>query len=155
MVEFKPCSMLLLRFVRTSLLFVALCWSPGLHAAPNVFLLDAAQLDETRQQVRDGDQDLAKAVEQLRDDARRAMNAGPFSVVHKDAVPPSGDKHDYMSLGPYWWPNPDTPDGLPYVRRDGQRNPGIYEFPDRRYLGEMTDAVETLALAYYFTDDEN
>ena len=38
-------------------------------------------------------------------------------------MPLSGDKHDYMSMGPYWWPNPATPDKLPYIRKDGQTNP--------------------------------
>ncbi len=25
-----------------------------------------------------------------------------------------------MSVGPYWWPDPSKPDGLPYIRRDGE-----------------------------------
>ena len=74
--------------------------------------------------------------------------------MDKKATPPSGDKHDYMSLGPYWWPNPDTSNGLPYIRRDGERFPGIRAISDRTYLGEMSGTVETLALAYYFTGDE-
>ena len=39
-------------------------------------------------------------------------------VDGKKLVAPSGDKHDYISVGTYWWPNPDTSDGLPYIRRD-------------------------------------
>lgn len=135
-------------------LLVSFAWPVRLVAAPRVFLWNAARLEENRQRVRDGDQRLAEAVERLRRDAQRAMEAGPFSVVNKDATPPSGDKHDYMSLGPYWWPNPDTPDGLPYVRRDGRRYPGTRDIPNRRDLGEMCDAVATLATAYFFTDDE-
>src|SRR5690606_36838610 len=38
-----------------------------------------------------------------------------YSVTQKEGVAPSGDKHDYVSLSRYWWPNPDTPSGLPYV----------------------------------------
>ena len=59
-----------------------------------------------------------------------------------------------MSLAPYWWPNPATNDGLPYIQRDGERNPDIYKTRNRSDLGAMTDAVETLSLAYYFTRDE-
>jgi len=33
--------------------------------------------------------------------------------MEKELVPPSGDKHDYMSIGPYWWPDPQQPNGLP------------------------------------------
>jgi hypothetical protein len=74
--------------------------------------------------------------------------------VQKDVTPPSGDKRDYMSLAPYWWPNPDSTDGLPYIRRDGLRNPETAEVTDRRYLGKLSDNVETLALAYFFTREE-
>src|SRR5690606_27126079 len=38
-------------------------------------------------------------------------------------VPPSGDKHDFYAIGKLSWRNPDTPDGLPYSRRDGLTNP--------------------------------
>jgi hypothetical protein len=137
-----------------AVLLAALAWSSSLCAEPKIILWDGAWLEEARERVRNGDPQLAPAVVPLRRDAQRALNNGPFSVVNKDAVPPSGDKHDYMSLGPYWWPNPDTPDGLPYVRRDGRRYPGILKIPNRTHLGEMSDAVETLALAYYFTGDE-
>lgn len=126
----------------------------GLQAAPKVLLWDAEWVEEARGRVNDGDEQLASAVERLRRRAQRALRPGPFSVVNKDALPPSGDKHDYMSLGPYWWPNPDTPNGLPYVRRDGRRYPGIYEIPNRSDLGDMTETVQTLSLAYYFTGDE-
>jgi hypothetical protein len=117
---------------------------------PRVFLLDGARLQTTRQSLLQGDRALAALVR----DANEALSVGPFSVMDKDVTPPSGDKHDFMSQGPYWWPNPDTPNGLPYVRRDGRRNPEIYRLVDDRHMTEMTDAVETLALAYYFTGKE-
>ena len=58
-----------------------------------------------------------------------------------------------MSIGPYWWPDPEKEDGLPYIRRDGQVNPQYHEH-DIVPLGRMSDAVATLALAYYLTDRE-
>ena len=124
--------------------------SPGL---PRVFLLDAASLAKTRDRIVEGAPELAAAVDELRDEADQAVGAGPFSVTHKQAVPPSGDKHDYMSLGPFWWPDPDQPDGLPYIRRDGEVNPETEAY-DRRPLNQMTTAVETLALAWYLTGHE-
>ena len=116
---------------------------------PRVFLLDGKHLQAVRQRIRDGDRSLAPAWAGLKRDAQRALKAGPFSVALKDATPPSGDKHDYMSQAPYFWPNPATTNGLPYIRRDGERNPEINKFPDHRVMDEMVDAVETLALAYY------
>lgn len=88
-------------------------------------------------------------------DANAALDAGPWSVTGKTRMPPSGDVHDYMSLAPYWWPDPKKPDGLPYIRRDGEVDPERDgDAYDRTRLGEMADAVEALGLAYYLTGDE-
>ena len=108
----------------------------------------------TRQRIASGDSRLEPALASLRRDADRALAAGLYSVVDKDVTPPSGDKHDYMSMAPYWWPNPQTKDGLPYIHRDGERNPEIYKTQNRHDLGELSDSVETLSLAFYFTHDE-
>jgi len=43
--------------------------------------------------------------------------------MEESQAPPSGDKHDYMSIAPYFWPDPKKPDGLPYIRHDGKVNP--------------------------------
>src|ERR1035441_3307867 len=94
-------------------------------STPRVFLLDAKYLEAARQRLRDGDKSLAPALAQLQRDEHAALDAGPFSVVSKKVAPPSGAKHDYMSQAPYFWPNPDTTNGMPYVRRDGERNPEI------------------------------
>jgi hypothetical protein len=133
------------------------CAAVGLEArceCPRVFLLNGESLLAARQRLSEGDKQLQPAYEALRRDADRALGAGPFSVVNKSAVPPSGDKHDYMSLAPYWWPNPGTKNGLPYIRRDGERNPDTYQLRNRSDLGSMADTLETLGLAYYFTGDE-
>jgi len=121
---------------------------------PRVFLLDGQYLQTVRQRIRDGDKSLAPALAALERDAKAALKAGPYSVVHKGATPPSGDKHDYLSQAPYFWPNPEAPKGLPYIRRDGERNPEIKKFPDHRLLDEMAEAVETLALAHYLKGDD-
>ena len=81
------------------------------------------------------------------------LGVAPLSVVDKDAIPPSGDRHDYMSQARYFWPDPSKADGLPYVNRDGVTNPEIYCL-DRNRLGDTADRINTLALAYYLTGDE-
>lgn len=86
--------------------------------------------------------------------AEAALKRPTYTVVDKKAVPPSGDRHDYLSLAPYWWPDPSTADGLPYVRHDGEINPARatdrYDVTD---LDRMSRDVEILSLAYYFSDD--
>jgi hypothetical protein len=83
--------------------------------------------------------------------ADKAMHEGPFSVMQKAVVPPSGDKHDYMSQAPYFWADPTKPNGLPYIRRDGERNPELKKISDHDNLGRLGDDARNLALAYYLT----
>ena len=123
-------------------------------AAPRLFLLDAMQLEKIRRAIREGDKTLAAPLSRLERDARKALADGPFSIVGKAVTPPSGDKHDYMSQAPYFWADPKSPNGLPYIRRDGERNPEINKITDHRSLDDLENSVETLALAYYFKGDE-
>ena len=122
---------------------------------PQVFLLDAKVLQAERQQAQAHPDQLNDLVKAARTEADKAMTAGPFSVMHKGPTPPSGDKHDYMSQAPYFWPNPDTPNHLPYIRRDGERNPEIKEISDHDEMGRMSSAARALALGYYLTGNED
>src|SRR5437667_501475 len=121
---------------------------------PRVFLLDAKQVQLTRQRIRDSDKSLTAAWDRLQRDAQKALSEGPFSIVNKTVTPPGGDKHDYTSQAPYFWPDPKSPNGLPYIRRDGERNPEINKITDHHSLDQIEAGVETLALAYYFKGDE-
>jgi hypothetical protein len=86
--------------------------------------------------------------------AEKAMARPLYTVVDKRTVPPSGDRHDYISLAPYWWPDPSKPGGVPYLRKDGEINPdrNTDKF-DVTDLEGMSADVETLSLAYYFSDN--
>jgi hypothetical protein len=119
-----------------------------------VFLLDAKQLELTKAGLRAGATNYMPALAELRRNAGELLQARIPSVMDKQQTPPSGDKHDYMSQAPYFWPNPNTSNGLPYIRRDGERNPEINRIPDHGNILRMPDNVETLALAFYFTGDE-
>src|SRR5262245_2101066 len=123
-------------------------------APPRVFILDAKQLAQAKERLHDGDQEFAPALQKLERDAQKALASGPFTVISKAVTPPSGDKRDYMSQAPYFWPDPKSPNGLPYIRRDGERNPEIEKINNHRVLDQLEAAVETLALAYYLKGDE-
>jgi hypothetical protein len=77
-----------------------------------------------------------------------------YSVMDKVQIPPSGDKHDYMSQGPYWWPDTTKKDGKPYIRRDGVRNPEIDLISDSEEMDLMTDDVVLMTEAYVQTKQE-
>jgi len=121
---------------------------------PRVFLWDAEKLADAKRKISAGDKDYSQALAKLKNNAQKTLKIENFSVINKEGTQPSGDKHDYMSQAPYFWANPNTPNGLPYVRRDGERNPEIKKYPDHDLLDKMVDSVQTLALAYYFTGDE-
>jgi hypothetical protein len=59
-----------------------------------------------------------------------------------------------MSLAPYFWPDPSKPDGLPYIRKDGQRNPEIKEITDGTNMKNMSNMCQFLSLAYFFSDQD-
>jgi hypothetical protein len=59
-----------------------------------------------------------------------------------------------MSQAPYFWFDSTKPNGLPYIRRDGQHNPEIKKITDRTYIGDLENATTTLALAWYLTGEE-
>ena len=86
--------------------------------------------------------------------AEISLKFSPVSVMDKSVTPPSGDKHDYMSQAPYWWPDPTKPNGLPYVQRDGERNPEINKISDHDNLGRLAGHVATLGRAYRDTREE-
>ncbi len=121
--------------------------------SPRVFSLDADALRAVRDRVTTA-KFTDPALDKLRKQADKALKQEPLSVMQKPMTPPSGDKHDYMSLAPYWWPDPTKPGGLPYVRRDGERNPEIKTMQDHEHCDEMITATYTLALAYYILQDE-
>ncbi|MEA3288364.1 MAG: alginate lyase family protein [Candidatus Marinimicrobia bacterium] len=116
-------------------------------------MFELSILETNKQEILKGSHMLMPAYDQLKLDALVALDLVAPSVMDKVSIPPSGDKHDYTSMGPYWWPNPDTPDGLPYVRKDGQVNPERNKY-DKVSGSEMSYAVKALALMYYFSEDE-
>ncbi|MDB6126235.1 MAG: hypothetical protein JWM35_131, partial [Verrucomicrobia bacterium] len=84
------------------------------------------------------------------------MKAQPVSI--RSANPPalaatSGvGPGDFYSIADYFWPNPKTPNGLPYVNRDGESNPDNFD-AHRLMMREMRDAVSVLAAAYLVSGD--
>lgn len=86
--------------------------------------------------------------------ATHYLDVVPQHITDVVAEQSAGGPHDYYSNGDYWWPNPDTPDGLPYVRRDGESNPQAFH-AHRTILRQLRTRVSTLAAAYRVTGEEN
>lgn len=84
----------------------------------------------------------------LEGQAAAALKAGPWSVTYQrpngivEAAP-----NDYVSEGPYWWPDPKDP-AAPYIRKDGQRNPNRF-LGNRNDLGSMSTAILALGMGAF------
>ncbi|MFF7211408.1 alginate lyase family protein [Streptomyces sp. NPDC008238] len=127
----------------------------GPTAAPRTVVLDGRDLVRAKARLRDGDPRARRALRDLVVQADAWLGQGPWTVVDKDRVPPSGDPHDYFSQAPYWWPGaprtPDNPQGCPYVQRDGERNPEVDELTDHDERGKVFESAYELSLAWYYT----
>ena len=119
---------------------------------PKTLAIDGHNLQKNYNLIVANDIDKVRALKSLLKKADKVLEAASlYSVMDKKQLPPSGDKHDYMSTGPYWWPDSTKPDGLPYIKKDGVRNPTYYDITDSQELDKVEDEALILALAYYFT----
>jgi hypothetical protein len=130
-------------------------------AAPGAFAKDAqlnsmspTALADVKRRLAAGDQTLQPAMDALLKDAAKALKVIPISVMDKPEAFPGADKHDYVSYAPYFWPNPQTKDGLPFVRHDGKRNREQTAKGDSPQFGKMLSSVNVLSLTYGLTGDE-
>jgi beta-galactosidase len=85
--------------------------------------------------------------------ANEALGMKPISITDYPAKLSQGGIHDFYSNGDYWWPDPNKPDGLPYIRRDGKSNPDNFS-QHRLALQQLRNAVAALASAYAIDGQE-
>jgi hypothetical protein len=130
---------------------VALTGTAQAATTPATVILDGAKLAAIKA-------DLAgtpssgetKALTALKKLADAALTAGPWSVMDKKSTV-SSTKHDYYSLATYFWPNPDTADGCPYIHKDGRWGPTVATTGDLTAWANTWQAVSNLTLAWYYT----
>ena len=134
----------------------AYCQTATADNVPPTILMSGELLANSKMRIANGDPALKPALDKLIQDADKALTGGPYSVTNKEVLPPSGDKHDYASYSRYWWPDANKPDGLPYIRRDGETNPASQSTKksDRPRIERIGIDTEILGLAYYLTGDE-
>ena len=144
------------RFIVVLFVFTLSLNTSGLaQKVPSTLLLHGEVLLKNKQAINKQDPEKLMALQEVKATADLILKEGKlYSVMNKKKVPPSGDKHDYMSQAPYWWADTTKPDGLPYIRRDGERNPEYYDLSDSVDMDYIINDTEILALAFYFTKDE-
>lgn len=85
--------------------------------------------------------------------ANESLGFAPLHITDKIAKHSEGNPHEYYSNGDYWWPNPDTLDGLPYIQRDGLSNPDNFNY-HRMAIRDMRTNVANLAAGYKISGNE-
>ena len=84
------------------------------------------------------------------------------SVIDKiptTEIPGYKSINDYLSYAPYWWPNPDTANGLPFVWKDGLWRKECILFGEESYTNDRSslqllfDRLTKLSLSYKSSKD--
>jgi alginate lyase len=83
--------------------------------------------------------------------ANKYLTRSPQTITAFHAARSAGGPHDFFSEGDYWWPDPAHPDG-PYVRRDGESNPGNF-VDHRRAMMRLSVEMPALTAAWLLTSD--
>lgn len=113
---------------------------------PAILLLSATlAAQETKPYLLDPGAIPAAALEKQ---VKKAVAAPVLTIVDKPRPSPTGDAHDYISYGRYYWPDPSKPGGLPYIQKDGHPNRAQLEQGDEKQFDALLNNVETLALGW-------
>lgn len=123
--------------------FIVLLTAGNLASQPRVWDMEHLNKAKTER---------SEAIEHIVKEADKLLTKTIPSIIDKDKPAPSGDKHDYISCAPYWWPDPENPTG-PYIRKDGVTNKDVMT-QDKKNLATMANSIVQLSLAYYLTSNE-
>lgn len=119
--------------------------------APDTVVIDGHRLVDAKAQLNRGSDSLKASLDHLVGQADSWLSQGPWTVTSKANAPPNGTIHDYASQAPYWWPNPNSADGCPYIDKDGVRNPEVDNYPDKIDSIKLFNSTYVLSLAWYYT----
>lgn len=88
-------------------------------------------------------------------EAEQILGERATSVMDKPdyKIANSGDKHDFISVSKYCWPNPNTADGMPWVYIDGVINVENFSKDDAVRQDKMCNNVAKLCIAYFYSRD--
>lgn len=137
-----------------ALMIVLFASSVFAQDAPRTFFANGNKIALVRESLKKNEKTYKTIFASFIRSTDKLLSEKPRSVISKKQTPPSGDKHDYMSLAPYWWPDSSGDETSPYVRYDGQRNPEIYGVKDHENYAKTCQNIFSLALAFQLTNDE-
>ena len=119
---------------------------------PQLFLQDATKV-AAKKSAAFKDTKIKEQIAQLAKQADKLLDKKIGSVMDKNVLPPCGNKHEYLSLARYYWPDPSKSDGKPYIKKDGEKNPDNDLISDDKNFDDLIATVNNLSWAYYFTNE--
>jgi len=84
--------------------------------------------------------------------ANEALQIEPVGISSFICPHSKGGPNDYYSDADYWWPDPFSNNGFPYIRRDGLINPNNFN-SHRTLLRKINNGIAALATAYKVTNE--
>jgi len=121
----------------------------------SLVFLNANGLQEVKAEIKKGNPYYVDALAEIVQAADKYLPMPANPVIHKSILPPSNNSHDYLSLAPYWWPDSNSIDRLPWIRKDGEVNPMTRgDNTDKQRLFNLRNALQYLTLAFYYTDEQ-
>jgi len=149
--------LLIILHLFVSVLFMGSCYANE-HNVPMISILyDDMLLQEAKEAIHKKDGNIMPVYMVIKNYVDSiSMNLEPLSVApsNKIHIAPSGDPRDYITLSPYWWPDSLKVDGIPYIRKDGKRNPKVYEYRERVNSTIFAENVQLLAVTYFLSEEE-
>lgn len=141
-----------LKLIPVCILALSACSKP--QETPELVHFDYEDLEHIRKDLKNKEGNTQAAYSKLITEADKLLPLEPLTVTAGD-IPPTGDKHDFFAIGKYTWPNPDTPDGMPYIRIDCKINPesGGDRYDLSRY-NKTIDRIKKLSWAWYYSREE-
>ncbi|ANH81681.1 hypothetical protein A8C56_12425 [Niabella ginsenosidivorans] len=136
------------------ILFIGSSFGQTKSNEPNCVTFSYNDLLAIRKSINARKSEYLPSYKHLLANADRLLKTKPEKVTDGD-LPPTGDVHDYYTIGKFSWRNPNTPNGMPYIRGDGKYNEEA--FGDRFDLSRFDKTVSninTLALAWFYSGNE-
>lgn len=125
------------------------------HRAEQLIFFHEELMKETKADIKKGTAFFVEAFQKVKEEADAFLKEPIDSVIHKTMIPPSGNMHDYLTIAPYFWPDPESESGLPWKPKDGQINPKS-RGADTDFVrtSDMLHGIEKLCLVYYYSDKQ-
>jgi hypothetical protein len=121
---------------------------------PNTLIVRGEDLAAVKSLYLAGDDVISELCNAVISEAKGLLLEEPVSIRDKPDSHTDIPSNDYVSLAPYWWPDPSSKSNGVYIHRDGELNPQAEsDLYDSRRLELLSEVLQTFSIAAYLSDD--